>query len=704
VAAIVATSLAAPKLARAAALLTLACFLYHTILPAWSQPSSDFPNYYTAAKLARTSRPLHLYYDWTWFQRQIHYAGIDGQLGGYIPQTPLTLVPFIPLGQLAAPRARQIWLLLNCAFLAISLRLLSRITRLNIAWLWLIAFLAGDALSNNFRLGQYYVFLLALLAGGAYCLITRRDRSAGAWLGLAFVLKLYGGPLFLLLLAKRRWRSGAAFGAVCALSACLCIAWFGAGEVSRYATHILPGSLEGDTLNPFHPSNNTASTLLRRDFVKEDELNPHPVADFPFLFFLCRNAFVLAVMVFTAMGTIRSPDISPKKILAWWLVAILLLSPNTASYTFVLLLLPVALLFDEMPRARWFMVLTAFALLCLPLRPSWSWLFPRLWLMLALFFLIGHRALIAIPRRWSLAAASIIGVAAAAAGAVGANSVTQAPTAHFARVVTEPGAIYSGSPAIAGQSLLYETIRSGHYAIRRNDRTFEFPGEAFHPTAPDSGTLIYFESVLGTDSKIMRFDSASGDLTAMPLGVAHPEQPAPSRDGRLLAFIADGRLYCFDGIRSQSISITGEATNISFAPGDAALVVSSAYQRRYYISLSGITGQHASVLLASSSDLASPSLSSDGRTLLYSALTGSGWQVRIKSLPAGAEREITHGHCNNVSPVWSSGRRQILFASDCGRGIGLPSLYITPPLDNLGNFVPESLDSEAGIPLAPAIR
>src|SRR5271154_7149508 len=67
-----------PKLVHAAALLTLAWFFLNTILPAWSQPSSDFPNYYTAAKLARERSPLHLLYEWTWFQREIHYAGIDG--------------------------------------------------------------------------------------------------------------------------------------------------------------------------------------------------------------------------------------------------------------------------------------------------------------------------------------------------------------------------------------------------------------------------------------------------------------------------------------------------------------------------------------------------------------------------------------------------------------------------------------------------
>ena len=35
---------------------------------AWTQSATDFPNYYTAAVLARQGKPLHNYYDWTWFQ------------------------------------------------------------------------------------------------------------------------------------------------------------------------------------------------------------------------------------------------------------------------------------------------------------------------------------------------------------------------------------------------------------------------------------------------------------------------------------------------------------------------------------------------------------------------------------------------------------------------------------------------------------
>src|ERR1700735_1684880 len=91
----------------------------------WVQMGTDFPNYYTAAALVRQGEPLRLYYDWTWFHRQIHYVGIDGQLGGYIPHTPATMLPFVPLTFLEPQTAKRAWLLLEFLFLAAAILLLS---------------------------------------------------------------------------------------------------------------------------------------------------------------------------------------------------------------------------------------------------------------------------------------------------------------------------------------------------------------------------------------------------------------------------------------------------------------------------------------------------------------------------------------------------------------------------------------------------
>ena len=115
---------------------------------------TDFPNYYTAATLVRKGEPLRSYYDWTWFQRQIHYAGIDRQLGGYVPHTPATMLPFVPLTFLEPQTAKRVWLLFEFLFLAAAILLLSRwsgLTRLEVT---VLALLAHSAVGGNFEIGR----------------------------------------------------------------------------------------------------------------------------------------------------------------------------------------------------------------------------------------------------------------------------------------------------------------------------------------------------------------------------------------------------------------------------------------------------------------------------------------------------------------------------------------------------------------------
>src|SRR5215471_20836144 len=113
----------------------------------WSQMGTDFPNYYTAAMATRHGEPLRLFYDWKWFQRQIHYAGIDHQLGGYIPHTPVTMLPFLPLTAFSPQRAKQVWLVLQLALLASSILLLARISRLSGLQVFVLCLLSYSALS-----------------------------------------------------------------------------------------------------------------------------------------------------------------------------------------------------------------------------------------------------------------------------------------------------------------------------------------------------------------------------------------------------------------------------------------------------------------------------------------------------------------------------------------------------------------------------
>src|ERR1700744_3185548 len=80
---------------------SLAIFAGRGFLPAWRTLNTDSPNYYLAASLHHRGIPLDRVYEWTWFQRQKDYLGIQQPLGGFIPNPPMCALPVLPFSLLS---------------------------------------------------------------------------------------------------------------------------------------------------------------------------------------------------------------------------------------------------------------------------------------------------------------------------------------------------------------------------------------------------------------------------------------------------------------------------------------------------------------------------------------------------------------------------------------------------------------------------
>jgi hypothetical protein len=579
---------AAPVVAAAAYCL----FLFTSFRAGWNRAETDFPNYYTAAVLVRKGEPLRNFYDWTWFQRQMNYAGVEAQLGSYIPQTPVTMLPILPLARFPVQTAKRAWLLLNLGFLAGTFWLVSRATRFNFAEVALVAFIGHGTLASNFLLGQYYVFLLFLLTLVFFCLNRERAIGGGALAGLTFILKLYAGPLFLFFAVKRLWKAFAAgiLGALGMIA--VAVVLFGTADVTYFASNILPRALAGDIADPYHPGYQTISTLLRRSFVMEPELNPHPTWNAPWIFFLLSP---LATLTLLALPLVYARANHFKRDFAWFFVAIVLASASTASYTFVLLLLPVMLLLDDEGPIGRVMVLACYALAAMPLRPAWGPFFPKVWVMLALYFLAGRGSFERIPWKRVGVAGVIVLAASVFIARRAITGYEQEPGRHWERILTGPKAIFSSSPTVLRSGIVYQSIGKAHYELRylhdgRIER-FAFDGEALLPAAITPSGPVRFELVSHGHSTAMLLDPLSGKVSSLP-GLPRVQPP----------------------------------TQI---------------------------------------------LSPDGKWIASSCSS----QICLRAAAGGEAVRITGGNCNNYMPAWEPDSSGIVFASDCGRGLGLPALY-----------------------------
>jgi Glycosyltransferase family 87/WD40-like Beta Propeller Repeat len=581
---------------RLLALLTFLFLLGTSFRTGWSHTETDFPNYYTAAVLIGQHQPLRKFYDWSWFVRQMNYTGNGVALGCYIPQTPLTMLPMVLLSGFSAQRAKQIWLIFNLIFLASTVWMLSRVTRLRFEVIWLMAFCGYFSMRTNFLYGQYYLFLLFVITYAFYFLDRNKPFLGGALMGMAFGLKLYGGPFLLYFLAKRQWKPLVGLILTMLILVGLAIALFGLGDVHYFATQILPRALEGGPIDPYASGTPTISNLLRRTFVGESELNPHPLWQAPWLFFFLRSFTSLVIVIFVFLGTFRS-HASDRHDFAWFIIAIVLLSTSASSYTFIILLLPVVLLLEEATPRQSVFLFICYVLLTLPLRPTR--IFPEVWLLLALFVVVGLPNWRGMPHRFVLAATAVAALMAFVDAHYRMTSYAKEPAQRFEHAIVQPDAIFSSHPVMAAAGLFYQSIDRNRFVLRwmhdHRNEALTFDGNVLYPRLSSDGQFVEFELVANRTSTMMRFDPSSRQTVQTAMAVTDdPSTSAISPNGKWLAF-EDSR---------------------------------------------------------------------NGPS-----------QIWLRDLATGDQSQLTGGHCNSMSPAWELDSEGIIFASDCGRGWGLPSLY-----------------------------
>jgi hypothetical protein len=525
---------------RVAALAAVVFFLCTAFRSGWQRVETDFPNYYTAAVCIRKGLPLRDFYDWTWFQRQINFAGIENQLGAYPPHTPLTALPILPLAGLPFQTAKRIWLLCNLGFLGATIWLLARLTEFRVEHLTVLAFLGFGALYSNFLYGQYYVFLLFLLTLVFFCLERGQHLAGGALCGALFALKLYGGPFLLYFLVKRNWKAAGGFCVAAALMCALAIAMFGWADVYYYAARILPRALDGEIIDPYNAGNQAYSTLLRRIFFPEPELNPQPTWNAPLVVFFLQPFLTLVIVGATLVGLVRNQSPDQHRDFAWFAMGTLLISTSTSSYTFILLLLPVALLVCDADFRQRVILIVAFLALTFPLRPAWHAWFPRLWVLLAVFAYLGWKYWHVVPLRIGAGLLAAAAVLASLSAWVHYRGYQQEPGRHYELAVTEPGALLSTSPAVTRAGLFYESISGAKYVLKwktpQGLEQFSFAGEAFHPVAAPMEGRIDFELVAHRRSTFMELDSRTGTAGSVTGPAVPSRTQATSPDGKWLAY------------------------------------------------------------------------------------------------------------------------------------------------------------------------
>jgi hypothetical protein len=67
-------------------------------------------------------------------------------------------------------------------------------------------------------------------------------------------------------------------------------------------------------------------------------------------------------------------------------------------------------------------------------------------------------------------------------------------------------------------------------------------------------------------------------------------------------------------------------------------------------------------------------VSPDGKWIAFESIQAGAKQIWLRDTVSGKTGVALGGDCNNSSPVWENSH-SLIFASDCGRGLGMPVLY-----------------------------
>jgi hypothetical protein len=690
-------------------------FVGAAFIPAWRRLNTDFPNSYLVARLYREGFQLDRAYDWTWFQRQKDHRGIDQGLVGFIPQTLPSALMVLPWSSLPPLEAKHRWLLLNLAFLLLIGALLHVITQLNRRRIALLMFLAVIPLRNNFLFGQLHIFVLLLLTLAAWLYVEDWLFFCGIVLAVAATAKIYPALFLLFFIFKKQWH--AVVGLVVGLTsaALTSLYLFGSDACWLYAQQVLPRALRGEVTDPYNVAWNSFSALLRRLFISEPELNPNPVAHLPWLYaflYSAINSFILVAFMW-AIGS-RTGDRDRRK-LEWaiFLFLLLLLSSQPASYHFVALILTTVLVVDYLlTRQRRFeagLIVVIYALICgpliqLPWVPATAWrnlfFFPRLALMIVLggmlLWILIALSPDSLPSRFKVRSSLIASSVFIALVAVGFVSNLRHLKGQFdnykVRLVTIPDSLFAANPVVRPQGVLFTGMVKGGYAIRRFNAgsVTDFPrigGDWFHPAAAEQTDAGWAEQSSSEGSRIVHLLGPSTESSeTLTIEAENAEQPVVSPDGKLLAFIREERGRGSLWIRQTKATddklhvaeereiadATYDVREMSFASDDR-LVFSSRSKGRfvlYMVAESGVIKE----MDAPSCSARYPAISPDGHWMAFSCEHRGTWQIHTMNLQTSEQLQLTNSDCNSISPAWTPNSRTLIYATDCGRGLGLTAL------------------------------
>ncbi len=338
----------------------------------WPYLLHDFCQEWISAKNYFGGRPIYLPLSES---LPLYFDGVYDLPIEYNAHPPVSVLAALPFAAFGYRVAFVLWNLASITALAVSMWLIMRRAGLAFGRVWIFPvvtlLLTSGALTHHLFQGQWNLILLLLMTGCWAADRGGREVLGGSLLGAAMALKLFPGFLLLYFVARRQWRSVASAGAVFVLLNAAALAVFGVESIRTYFFEVVP------QLGQFRDTWTNASLMgfLSRLFDGSRSGHVYPLLKSELLM---QAAYVIAsgLLVLAAGWRVWQAKSRPQRDVAFGLciIAMLLISPVTWNHYFVMLILPLAVLWRAAGTSvskRSFVAVAV--LMLLTIQPQWIW-------------------------------------------------------------------------------------------------------------------------------------------------------------------------------------------------------------------------------------------------------------------------------------------------------------------------------------------
>ncbi len=364
---------------------------------------SDFSNYFASAKLIQTNDNVDSLYNDQWFYRQAEKLGVPGAVK-FSPFPPVTALVMMPLTFFSVETANRIWLIINVLLFIPAVVIIRKMTTLSWQLSSLFILASGLSLINNIKFGQIYWLMTVAVLYSFYWVDQKKNTLAGITLGVFTSIKYFS----ILFIAGQFFAKHYRAVIVALLTIIFLFGFqfyfFGQQVMSDYLSLALMPHLNGhlSSQNSFAFEFQSWESFLSNLFGDSKSSSFQSLNGIILKDFVKRAIDLLIIspliyIFFRGKKKLKASELNRSIYFALPALAATVLLPASATYHFILLLIPVSILLSDSFLTKTESIILVFLYASIGFIPYHFFFelgksvilplaYPRLWLMALLYF------------------------------------------------------------------------------------------------------------------------------------------------------------------------------------------------------------------------------------------------------------------------------------------------------------------------------